>query len=458
MNPLKLARSLTFRLALFYLALFMGSVGLLLGVAYWTGVYSPLGRVQAQVGAEAAELVRAYDQVSQAEFIRRLEERAARPDVRAAYHALIEPDGTVIAANLPNWPAARAQRDWVRFEFESYASGDEVEHEALARDVTFADGVRLLVGRDTEDLDEREDFIRETLAWGTVFTIAIGFAGGLLMSLAVARRIEAVTTTARRVIGGDLSGRVTVHGSGDDFDHLAETLNQMLARIEDLVQSVSRVSDSIAHELRTPLTRLYADLEDLALASASSPAARRLAEQALGEAGRLQSTFDALLRIARIETGRHETEWRDLDMAALVDDAVELYQPGAEARRQILEADGERPLRLKGDPDLLFQAVSNLIDNAIKYSPEGGAIRLAARPDGRGLAVTVADEGPGVAAEHQPHMTERFFRAPGVEKTPGLGLGLALVAAVAKLHRAELTVENLHPGLRVGLRFPSRLS
>ena len=458
MNPLKLARSLTFRLALFYLALFMGSVGLLLGVAYWTGVYSPLGRVQAQVGAEATELVRTYDQVTQAEFIRRLEERAARPDPRAAYHALIAPDGAVIAGNLPNWPAARAQRDWVRFEFESYASGDEVEHEALARDVTFADGVRLLVGRDTEDLDEREDFIRETLAWGTVFTIAIGFAGGLLMSLAVARRIEAVTTTARRVIGGDLSGRVTVHGSGDDFDHLAETLNQMLARIEDLVQSVSRVSDSIAHELRTPLTRLYADLEDLALASASSPAARRLAEQALGEAGRLQSTFDALLRIARIETGRHETELRDLDMAALVDDAVELYQPGAEARRQILEADGERPLRLKGDPDLLFQAVSNLIDNAIKYSPEGGAIRLAARPDGRGLAVTVADEGPGVAAEHQPHMTERFFRAPGAEKTPGLGLGLALVAAVAKLHRAELTVENLHPGLRVGLRFPSRLS
>lgn len=458
MNPLKLARSLTFRLALFYLALFMVSVGLLLGVAYWTGVYSPLGRVQAQVGAEAAELVRAYDQVSQAEFIRRLEERAARPDVRAAYHALIEPDGTVIAANLPNWPAARAQRDWVRFEFESYASGDEVEHEALARDVTFADGVRLLVGRDTEDLDEREDFIRETIAWGAVFTIAIGFAGGLLMSLAVARRIEAVTTTARRVIGGDLSGRVAVHGSGDDFDHLAETLNQMLARIEDLVQSVSRVSDSIAHELRTPLTRLHADLEDLALASASSPDARRLAEQALGEAGRLQSTFDALLRIARIETGRHETELRDLDMAALVDDAVELYQPGAEARRQTLEAQVERPLLVKGDPDLLFQAVSNLIDNAIKYSPKGGAIQLAARPDGRGLTVTVADEGPGVAAEHQPHMTERFFRAPGAEKTPGLGLGLALVAAVAKLHRAELTVENLHPGLRVGLRFPNRLS
>lgn len=457
MNPLRLARSLTFRLALFYLALFMASVGLLLGVAYWTGVASPLGKVQERVGAEAAALVRAYGEVPQEAFVRRLEARAATPDTRAAYHALIAPNGEVIAGNLPNWPAARAQRDWVRFEFENYASGEEVEHEALARDVTFSDGVRLLVGRDTEDLDEREDFISETLAWGTGFTIAIGIAGGLLMSLAVARRIEAVTTTARRVIGGDLSGRVAVHGSGDDFDHLAETLNQMLARIEELVQSVSRVSDSIAHELRTPLTRLYADLEELARASAKSPDARRLAEQALGEAGRLQSTFDALLRIARIETGRHEAELREVDVAALVEDAVELYQPGAEARRQGLSAQIERPLRLRGDPDLLFQAVSNLLDNAIKYTPKGGAIHLAARPEGRGLAVTVSDEGPGVAAEHQAQMTERFFRAPGAETTPGLGLGLALVAAVAKLHRAELTVANLHPGLRVALRFPHRL-
>jgi signal transduction histidine kinase len=452
-NPLRLLRSLTFRLALFYLALFMGSVGLLLGVAYWTGVASPLGRVQDRVGAEAAVLVGAYGQVPQAEFVRRLQARAAVPDLRPAYHALVAPDGAVIASNLPNWPAARAQRDWVRFEFESYASGDEVEHEAIARDVTFSDGVRLLVGRDTEDLDEREDFIRETIAWGTVFTIAIGFAGGLLMSLAVARRIETVTSTARRVIDGDLSGRVAVQGSGDDFDHLAEMLNQMLARIEDLVQSVSRVSDSIAHELRTPLTRLHADLEDLTRASRDDPETRRLAEQALGEAGRLQSTFDALLRIARIETGRHEASLHDVDLAGLLDDAVELYQPAAEARRQALVAEIARPLRLRGDPDLLFQAVSNLLDNAIKYTPEGGAIRLAARREGRALVLAVQDQGPGVAAEHQPHMTERFFRAPGVEGVAGLGLGLSLVAAVAKLHHAEIEVRNLEPGLSVALRF-----
>lgn len=456
MNLLRLARSLTFRLALLYLALFMVSVGLLLGVAYWTGVAQPLSRVQERLSGESAALVRAYGEIPQEAFVRRLEARAAVPDARAPYHALIAPNGMVVAGNLPNWPAARAQRDWVRFEFESYASGDEVEHEALARDVTLSDGFRLLVGRDTEDLDEREDFISETLAWGIAFTLAIGFAGGLLMSLAVGRRIEAVTTTARTVIDGDLSGRVALRGSGDDFDHLAETLNQMLARIEDLVQSVSRVSDSIAHELRTPLTRLHADLEDLAEANRGDPVARRLAEQALGEAGRLQSTFDALLRIARIETGRHESTLRDVDLATLLDDVVELYQPEAEARGQTLCVQITRPLRLEGDPDLLFQAVSNLLDNAIKFSPEGGTIRLAAHADRRTLCVAVADEGPGVAAEHRPHLTERFFRAPGAEGVPGLGLGLSLVAAVAKLHGAELEMRNLYPGLSVALRVPSR--
>lgn len=456
MNPLaRLVRSLTFRLALFYLALFMVSVGLLSSIAYWTGVAAPLGRVQAQVLAEGDGLVAAYGREPPAAFVRRLEARAAAPSVRAPYHALIGPDGRVVAANLPSWPAPRAQRDWLRFEFESYDSGDEVEHEAVARDVTFADGMRLIVGRDTQDLDEREEFIRETLTWGVAFTIAIGFAGGLLMSLAVGRRLEAVTSTARRVIAGDLSGRVAVQGSGDDFDHLSETLNQMLARIEDLVQSVSRVSDSIVHELRTPLTRLHADLDDLAHAADAGPESRRLARQALEEAERLQSTFDALLRVARIETGRHAAVRTEIDLSALLEDAVEFYHPEAEARRQSLTAEIAAGLRLHGDRDLLFQAVSNLLDNAIKFTPDGGAIRLTADGAGPAVTVAIADEGPGVPAEHRSHITERFFRAPSAESVPGLGLGLSLVEAVAKLHGGELRFDNLNPGLRVRLRLPT---
>ena len=292
----RLTRSLTFRLALIYLAMFMVSVAVLLGGAYLAGVVSPLERVREGVEREAVALSRAYAAEPRAAFVKRLEARAAATDRRPAYHALIAPDGRVLSANLPIWPTAQAQRDWLRFEFDSYDTGDEVEHETLARDVTFADGVRLIVGRDTEDLDEREDFLSETLVWGALLSAVIGLAGGLMMSLVVGRRLEAVAKTARTVIAGDLSGRVEVRGSGDDFDTLAETLNEMLARIEHLVQSISRVSDSIAHELRTPLTRLHADLEELAEASRHNPRQNHLAQQARAEAERLQSTFDALLR------------------------------------------------------------------------------------------------------------------------------------------------------------------
>jgi signal transduction histidine kinase len=447
----RLSQSLTFRLALLYMVLVAASTALLLGAAFWVGVQAPLQQVQASVAAEADALTRRYSTMSRQTFVKVLRQRAASPAPRAGYHALLGADGSVIDSNLPNWPAARAQRDWLRFEFGTYESGDEVEHETLARDITFADGVRLLLGRETEDIDEREDFISEATLWGGAFTLALGLIGGLLTSLVVGRRIEAVNATARRVIRGDLSERIPLHGGGDDFDQLAETLNHMLARIEDLVFSVSRVSDSIAHELRTPLTRLHGDLEVLAAANRDDPERGRLAAGALAEAERLQSTFDALLRIARIETGRHAPAFRSLDMAILLDDAVDLYQAGAEARGQTLSCAIERPLPMQGDPDLVFQAISNLLDNAIKYAPDGGHIGLVARRVGASIALDICDDGPGVAAEHQPHLTERFFRAPNALSRPGVGLGLSFVAAVARMHGATLAFEGRAPGFQVSL-------
>jgi signal transduction histidine kinase len=232
----------------------------------------------------------------------------------------------------------------------------------------------------------------------------------------------------------------------------------MLARIEDLVQSVSRVSDSIAHELRTPLARLHGDLEQLSDASRDEPERHRLANQALAEAGRLQSTFDALLRIARIETGRHAGSFREIDFAALIEDAVDLYLPEAERKAQTLTCRIDRPLRVKGDPDLLFQAVSNLLDNGIKYTPGGGLIRLTADRDGGSITLTITDDGPGAEPEHHPHLTERFFRTPAAARSPGVGLGLSFVAAVAKMHGAALRFESPEPGgLKVSLKLPEGL-
>jgi signal transduction histidine kinase len=452
---MRLYRSLTFRLALAYLALFMISVGALLGGAYVAGVLNPLDRVQDGVEREAGTLVAAYPREPRAAFVKRLEARAAASDRRPAYHVLIAPDGRVIAANIPTWPAPQAQRDWLRFEFESYDTGDEIEHEALARDVTFADGMRLIIGRDTEDLDEREDFLSETLVWGAGLSILIGLAGGLMMSLTVGRRLDAVARTARTVIAGDLSGRVVVRGSGDDFDTLAETLNEMLARIEQLVQSISRVSDSIAHELRTPLTRLHADLEELAEASKRSPQTHRLARQCKAEAERLQSIFDSLLRIARIEAGRHVAELKPVDLSTLLADVAEFHRPEAESKHQALVEKVAPGLAIEGDANLIFQAVSNLLDNAVKYAPDHGKITLTARRDGEGVTLSVCDTGPAVAAEHHPKLTERFFRAPDAAQAPGAGLGLALVAAVVSLHDGRLAFENLVGGFCANVSLPS---
>lgn len=457
MSGYPLFRSLTFRLALQYLATFTLSVALLLGGAYWFGVIQPLQRVRSGVERETAVLTAEYAQVPRGAFIARLEQWAALPHRRDGYYALIDPDGQVLAANVPTFPAPRAQRDWLRFEFQTYgASQEEEEHEATARDITFVDGIRLIVGRDTEDIDERDEFLQGAAIWGSLLTVVLGALGGALMSLQVGQRIDAVTRAALRVIGGDLSGRVEVSGAGDDFDQLARTLNQMLARIEGLVESVSRVSDSIAHELRTPLARLRADLDTLSKSISDDPQSRRFALQALGEAERLQSIFDALLRIARIETGRHQAQLDAVDLSPLLADAVEFYQPEAQARGLVLTADLAEGLRVAGDRDLLFQAAANLLDNAIKFTPQdGGPVRLEGAIEDRTVVIAVSDAGAGVDDAHLSKLTERFFRTPAADAVQGFGLGLSLVGAVARLHGGELRFSNLRPGFRVELRIPS---
>ena len=446
----RLSRSLTFRLALVYLALFAGSVGLMLAIAYWAGVARPKAEVRAGIRREAAVLSDIYVVDGRAALVRALGRRATTVAGRKPFHAFIAPDGRTVAANLSSWPRTGARR-WLRFEADLYVDGDEEDHEAFVHDELFRDGSRLIVGRDIEDIDEREELIAQLILWGVAAVLILGLAGGLLMSLAVGRRLDTINSAARRVIGGDLSGRVATRGTGDDFDRLGATLNLMLGRIEALVEAVSRVSDSIAHELRTPLARLHADLEDLA-STGDEAERQRLTEQALGETARLRSTFDALLRIARLETGRHVLARREVELARLLRDAAEFHCPDAEDQGKSLVVDVDDRLRADADPDLLFQAVSNLLDNAIKHTPAGSRIRLVGRTEPDGASVEVADDGVGIPEQHRARVLERFYRAPGSQHTPGLGLGLSLVDAVARAHGATLEIADAGPGLRVRLR------
>lgn len=450
----RLFRSLTFRLALIYLALFSLSVVLLLGVTWWMTVVRPLEDVRVSILREADALGDIYIVDGAAALEAALARRAATVSDRKAFHAYTGTDGRIVA-NLPSWPA-KAASGWARFEADLYVDGDEEDHEALIHEQNFRDGARLIVGRDIEDIDEREEVIEQLILWGGVAVLILGLAGGVVMSLAVGRRIEAVNATARKVIAGDLSGRVPTRGSGDDFDRLGDTLNLMLARIEALVEAVSRVSDSVAHELRTPLARLQADLGELGGAGGAGDRAR-LIEAAAAEAARLQATFDSLLRIARLETGRHAIERRPVDLAKLLADAAELYAPEAEDQGKTLDVSIDAGLATRGDANLLFQAVTNLLDNALKHTPPGSRVRLTGRQlagTPNGALIEIADDGPGIAAEHRERVVERFYRVPGSEGRPGLGLGLSVVDAVARAHGARLELADDGPGLAVRFHLP----
>lgn len=452
MTPRRLFSSLTFRLALVYLALFSISVAVLLLATWWGSVVRPLDRVQGTVLRETDTLADTYMLEGREALIDALRRRATSSADRLPFHAFVDPQGRVFA-NLPSWPARPAE-GWRRIEADLYVDGDEEDHEALVYERPFRDGARLFVGRDVEEIDDREELIEQLILWGSLGVVVLGLAGGLLMSLAIGRRLDVVTQTARRVIAGDLSGRVPTRGTGDDFDRLGDTLNDMLGRIEALVEAVSRVSDSIAHELRTPLARLQADLVDLN-GEPDAAERRRLVGLAAAEAGRLQATFDSLLRIARLESGRHSIARQPVNLCRVLRDAAEFYEPEAEARGISLRVDCSDDVIVDGDANLLFQAATNLLDNALKHATGASRVRVSGEREGHTTLVEISDDGPGIDSVHRDKVIERFYRAPGAEKREGIGLGLTLVDAIARAHGTRLELGDNAPGLRARLVFNS---
>lgn len=447
---MRLLASFSFRLALLYALLFTLSLSILLGLFFWMSIARPTGEVERGLLAETTRYRALHAEAGTPALAAALDRRAATMAPRRAYHALIGRDGRPVTANLPSWPPGR-DGGWYRIEADIYRDGDEDDHEALVHDMALPDGSRLLIGRDVEDLDELEEAVRAAAVWLLPALLLLVVAGSALMSRAIGRRIDAMSATARRVMDGELAERVPERGGSDDFARLAGTLNAMLDRIEASLDAVRRVSDGVAHELRTPLSRLQADLTELR--SAPPERAADLVDHAATEAERLARMFDTVLRISRIEARRHQPDMRPVDLSALLDDAADYHAPQAEERGLSLRADIAPGLVIEADRDLIFQAVSNLLDNALKFTPEGGSVTLAAaNPDGH-VEITLADTGPGMTAAEIARAGERFFRAPEAAGIPGFGLGLALVDAVAALHGSRLTFDG-RDGLSVRWRFP----
>ncbi|HEY0629947.1 MAG TPA: ATP-binding protein [Sphingomicrobium sp.] len=431
---MRLRPSLAIRLTIALIGATFLATASILGGIYYFSVKRPMDEVRAQVHSEARALSALYQARGEGALREALVKRRRSPSPYKPFDALLDRRGDLLTGNLPSWPNVR-RGDWAVIEADLYRDGDEDDHEALTRDLTLPDGKRLLVGRDIEILSDRKELMVEAGRWGALPVLLFGLIGGILISWITGRRLEAVGRTARAVMQGDLSIRVPIKGTGDEFDELGMSLNAMLDRNQELVASLSRVSDSIAHELRTPLARLRSSLEGI---GAGEVVEVKRVEAAQLEAERLQQTFDALLRIARLDTGRHRISRDQVQLDALVSDAVDFYEPEA-AARQLAFSLSVTPCKVLGDRNLLFQAVANLLDNGIKFAPEHGQLRVELFAS-YGLArIAVTDNGAGVEEAHHPRLSEPFFRAPGSEAIAGTGLGLTLVSAIAIAHEGSLT-------------------
>jgi signal transduction histidine kinase len=288
------------------------------------------------------------------------------------------------------------------------------------------------------------------MAWGLALILALALLGAVVVSRSRIRRIAKIDEVLGEVMAGDLSRRIPIDGTSDDIEDLSEKLNRMLGELSNLVEGVRRVSDSIAHDLRTPLARLKTRLERLRRGRPDEEIG-----EAIDEADRLLSTFGALLRIARIESGeRGRAGFAAVDLTSLIDDVAELYRPLIEEKGSRLTLHNAPRVVVQADRDMLFQAVANLVDNAIKHTPGGGRIEISLTPRNGGAEIIVADDGSGIPPEEREKVRERFYRLDRSRTTPGAGLGLSLVSAVAARHEGELRLEDNEPGLRAVLSLP----
>ncbi|WP_313178534.1 ATP-binding protein, partial [Massilia sp.] len=286
-------------------------------------------------------------------------------------------------------------------------------------------------------------------------TVLVGaILGGMLIRRALLDRIQGISQTTAAIIEGKLSRRLAEPHDGEELRLLTQTVNRMLDQIEQLVTGVQNVSNSIAHDLRTPLSELRARLEELAITRPDTDETYAEIDAAITDIDRVMRIFQALLRLAEIDSGSRRNGFVEVDLARLGEEVTEFYAPVAELKEIALGFEAGEELTVVGDPVLIAQALSNLVENALKYAPEQGTIAVAAQRAPNGLALSVVDNGPGIAEDERPKVVERFYRVDGSRGTPGVGLGLSVVSAVARLHGGTLALEDNAPGLRATLVLP----
>ncbi len=441
-----------FRIAIVYSIAFALGAVVLLG-----GVYLGLSRVvdgstDNLIEAEVQGLKEQVSVLSRSDFIEIIEQRSQDQDVRGAVYLMVDPQLRPVAGNVPAWPQIGPNEGkWIQFKV-SVPFGDETrEHEMRAQRFPLPGGYRMLVGHDVQERQDVKNLMMRGLAAAVVLTLLLGLGGGIWMGRRILAQAGAISAVATQIMRGDLSQRLPVRDADDEINTLALEINNMLDKIEQLTLGMRTVLDSAAHDLRTPLNRLQSTAEAAMSQLAPASPERRVLERVTTEVDRMRGTLDALLRIALAETGTVARE--PVDLSELVGSMVELYAPVSEERGLTLQAEVDPGAQVVGSRQLLAQALANLLDNAIKFTPEGGHIRVLLRAAGASPEVVVEDDGPGIPADKREAVLGRRVRLDEARKLPGSGLGLSLVAAVTKLHGARLILDDAGPGLRVVLKF-----
>jgi signal transduction histidine kinase len=446
-------RTQAFRIIAIYLGIFAISALALVGFVYWNTAIVLDTQNDETIEAEITGLVEQYQRQGLPGLTDVIIGRSVRG--QQGLYLLANNDRRVIAGNLDSWPQVQsADNGLVEFAYERRIGGTPELRRARGRIFALAQGFYLLVARDVHEQRELEALFTTMLLWGAGLMVVLGFAGGVIISRNFLARLDVINRTSRQIMRGDLSQRVPVSRAGDEFDVLAGHLNRMLDRIERLLHGMREVSDNVAHDLRSPLNRLRNRLEMAAMRHPTDSETARDIDAAVQETDRLIATFNSLLLIAEAEAGSVRESMETFSLGEIIEGIGELYSPLADEKRLEFRVD-KAPVAatIRGNRNLISQAVANLVDNAIKYTPADGRVTVSLEPSADGPALVIADTGPGIPQEERQRVTERFVRLESSRNSPGTGLGLSLVAAVARLHDAELVLEDNRPGLRAVLRF-----
>ncbi len=454
----KALQSSTFRFALVSIAIFGAVVIALFGYVYWSTAAYVLGQTDKAIAAEHASLRQTYDSAGEDGLIAAIKQRLAERLSAGSFYLLADSSYMVVAGNPGEWPAALEGRSdgWSKFNAGVAKPGAAAGDRTLlrARYETLPNGFHLLVAKDIGDSRRFANGMYGVLAFTVLFIFLLAAVASVSVTRRTVGRIESINATSRAIMESGLGRRIPLRGTQDEWDQLARNLNSMLERIEGLMGEVKQVSDNVAHDLRTPLMRMRGRLEKASIGRRDPEADHALINAAIADLDDVLRMFAAVTRISQIEAADRASAFRPVDLAEVAGQVVELFDAAAEDKGgRIKVVDGD-PVLVSADRDLLFDALANLVDNAIKHGRAAGEVTVAVGRNDGGAVLAVADDGPGIPEAERQHVFRRFYRLERSRGTPGNGLGLSLVAAVARLHGARIDMFDNAPGLKIELRFP----